>query len=252
MKILLYIRFVGTAYAGYQVQENAPTVQKCICEAAEQLFGYPCNITGCSRTDSGVHAQMFCATVTKKGSNKLETTVPTDKIPRAMNCFLPQDIAVFEAREVEDDFHPRYDVKYKEYVYKMRVGFERNPFLADRCWQIAKRIDENGLANMKRAAAEFVGTYDFSSFMASGSKVSSTVRTVKYADVAFDGEFITFTVAADGFLYNMVRIMTGTLLQVALGSISYKDIPDIIKSCDRSRAGLTAPACGLYLNKVIY
>lgn len=252
MKILIYVRFVGTAYAGYQVQQNAPTIQKCLCDAAEKLFGFPCDITGCSRTDSGVHANMFCATVSKKGGTAIETTIPVQKIPRAINAFLPSDIGVFDAESVSDSFHPRYDVKYKEYIYLIHNCAERNPFFSDRYWQLPKPIDETGLENMRLGASCFVGTQDFSAFMASGSKLENTVRTVKYAELECEGDVIRFKVAADGFLYNMVRIMTGTLVQIAYGNIKAQDLPEIISSCDRTRAGMTAPPCGLYLNRVIY
>ena len=249
MKILLKIRFVGTNYAGYQVQNNAPTVQGELCRAAEQLFGKRCDVTGCSRTDSGVHANMFCAAVTDHGSPGLETTVPTDKIPRAMNAFLPPDIAVVSAEEVEDRFHPRYDVKSKEYVYLIQNGGERDPFLADRSLFYPRELDTE---KMNAAAQMFVGEQDFASYMAVGSKVESTVRTIYSASVTRDGDMICFAVSGNGFLYNMVRIMTGTLLAVGEGKIAPEDIPTITASLDRTRAGSTAPACGLYLNCVEY
>ena len=249
MKILLKIRFVGTNYAGYQVQNNAPTVQGELCRAAEQLFGGRCDVTGCSRTDSGVHANVFCAAVTGHGTQSLETTVPTDKIPRAMNAFLPPDIAVISAEEVEDRFHPRYDVKSKEYVYFIQNGGERNPFMADRCLFYPKRLD---VERMNEAAQMFVGEHDFATYMAAGSKVESTVRTVYSASVVRDGDVVKFAVRGNGFLYNMVRIMTGTLLAVGEGKIPPEEIPQITESLDRKRAGSTAPACGLYLNDVEY
>ncbi len=249
MKILLKIRFVGTNYAGYQVQNNAPTVQGELCRAAEQLFGTKCDVTGCSRTDSGVHANLFCAAVTNHGTQSLETTVPTEKIPRAMNAFLPPDIAVISAHEVEDGFHPRYDVKSKEYVYLIRNGGERDPFMADRCLFYPRSLDTD---KMNEAAQKFVGEHDFAAYMAAGSKVESTVRTVYSASVVRDGDMIRFSVRGNGFLYNMVRIMTGTLLSVGEGRISPDEIPSITQSLDRKRAGSTAPACGLYLNAVEY
>ncbi len=249
MKILLKIRFVGTNYAGYQIQNNAPTVQGELCRAAERLFGTECDVTGCSRTDSGVHANMFCAAVTNHGLQSLETTVPTDKIPRAMNAFLPPDIAVISAQEKENDFHPRYDVKSKEYVYLIQNSGERDPFMADRCLFYPKRLD---VEKMNEAALKFVGEQDFASYMASGSKVESTVRTIYSASVTREGDMIKFSVRGNGFLYNMVRIMTGTLLAVGEGRISPCEIESITQSLDRKRAGSTAPACGLYLNDVEY
>ena len=252
MKILIKIKYVGTAYSGYQVQKNAPTVQGKLCEALEELFGFPCDVTGCSRTDSGVHANMFCATVAKHGEDSIETTIPLDRFPRAINAFLPEDIAVFSAEYVPDEFHARHDVLYKEYVYKMRFSYERDPFIADRAWQIPLIADDETVRRMDEAAKNFVGTHDFSSYMAQGSPVVSTVRTVFYAGVERDGDNVIFRVRGDGFLYNMVRIMTGTLVSVASNKIRPTDIPNITEARDRTASGATAPACGLYLNEVVY
>lgn len=252
MKLLLYIKFLGTAYAGYQVQKNGRTVQAELNAATEALLGYPCDIVGCSRTDSGVHANEFCCTVSKKGTDRLETTLPVERFPRAISCLLPEDIGVTRAEWVEESFHPRYDVRHKEYVYRIHASAERDPFLVGRTYSDRHPIDDAAFEKMKRAAKDFVGEHDFSAFMAAGSKVVSTVRTVKYACLDREGDLITFTVAADGFLYNMVRIMAGTLLDVAHGKISETAIPEILLSGDRTRAGFTAPPCGLYLNRVVY
>ena len=252
MKLLLKISYLGTAYCGYQVQNNGVTVQQRLNEATEAVFGFPCDVVGCSRTDSGVHANEFCLTVAKRGENVLACSIPTEKIPTALNCRLPVDIAVKEAAFVDDGFHPRYDVKYKEYVYKIWNGAAKNPFLADRAFFPPFHVSEDGVKNMDRAAHHFVGTHDFGTYMATGSKIKDTTRTVYYADVTADGETITFRVAADGFLYNMVRIMAGTLLDVARGSIDADAIPSITQGRDRRLAGATAPAHGLYLNRVSY
>lgn len=252
MKIFIKIKYVGTAYSGYQVQKNVPTIQGELCCAAEKLFGFKCDITGCSRTDSGVHANMFCATIVKHGESGIDTTIPMDKLPRAINAFLPQDIAVFEAEQVSEDFHARHDVKYKEYVYKIRCSHERDPFLSDRCWHFPQLLTDEQVDRMKKAAEYFVGTHDFSSYMAQGSPVESTIRTVFYTNVEQDGDMVIFKIAGDGFLYNMVRIMMGTLLCVGLGKIEPEDIPVITESHDRTKAGMTAPPGGLYLNYVKY
>ena len=252
MKLLLYIKFLGTAYAGYQVQKNGRTVQAELNAAAEALLGYPCEIVGCSRTDSGVHANEFCCTVSKRGTDTLETSLPAERFPRAIACLLPEDIGVTRAVWVEESFHPRYDVKYKEYIYRIHAASERDPFLVGRAYSDRHPIDDEAFLRMQRAARDFVGEHDFSSFMAAGSKVVSTVRRVEYAELSREGDLITFCVAANGFLYNMVRIMTGTLLDVAHGKIPEDGIPEILASCDRTRAGFTAPPCGLYLNRVVY
>lgn len=252
MKILLRIAFLGKAYCGYQVQPNGITVQQRLNEAAKDLFGYDCDIVGCSRTDSGVHANEFYVAVSKKGEGFIETSVPTDKIPQAMSVRLPSDISVLSASEVEDSFHPRYDVVYKEYVYQIWNGRSRNPFLADRSWHCPKPIDDDALARMQSAAKMFIGKKDFASFMAADSKIKDSVRTVTDASVTREGDLITFRVSADGFLYNMVRIFTGTLIDVAYQRIRLEDVEGIISSCDRKRAGATAPPEGLFLNKVVY
>lgn len=252
MKLFLRLSFLGTKYCGYQVQENAPSVQRVLNETAEKVFGFPCDIVGCSRTDSGVHAEEFCVSVTKKGEKSLETSIPTDRIPTAMNCFLPDDISVLEATLVPEEFHARYDVKYKEYVYRIWNGAVRNPFLADRMMFLPTPIPEDALARANEAAAAFVGKQDFRAFMASGSKVTDTVRTVYHAHLEREGNMICFYVAADGFLYHMVRIMAGTLIDVMQGRKTPSDVKEIIEGHDRHRAGSTAPASGLYLRHVSY
>ncbi|MBO5306299.1 MAG: tRNA pseudouridine(38-40) synthase TruA [Clostridia bacterium] len=252
MKLFLRLCFLGTKYCGYQVQENALSVQEVLNQAAERVFGHPCDIVGCSRTDSGVHAEEFCVSITKKGEKGLETSIPTAKIPTAMNCFLPDDIAVLEASFMPEDFHARYDVKYKEYVYRIWNGEVRNPFLSDRMTFLPTPIDECALAKANEAARAFVGKQDFRAFMASGSKVTDTVRTVYHAELKREGNVISFYVAADGFLYNMVRIMAGTLIDVLLGRKQPSEMSDIIAGLDRHRAGSTAPAAGLYLHRVSY
>ncbi len=249
MKILLKIAYVGTAYNGWQAQKGGNTVQQCLTEAAERLLGYACDITGCSRTDSGVHANGFCATLNKKGEKGIETTIPLERFPRAVNTFLPDDISVMQAISVDNYFHARYDVVAKEYVYLIFTRNERDPFLADRVWHCPRTLDVDA---MNAAAEKFIGSYDFASFMAQGSKIVDTRRSIKSASVVKNGDIIEFRVSADGFLYNMVRIMTGTLVEVGEGKRKPHDIVDIIAACDRSRAGITAPACGLYLDRVFY
>lgn len=252
MKILLTLSYLGTELCGYQVQPNGRTVQGELNIAARALFGFDCDITGCSRTDAGVHANTFCATVTRRGEKNIETGIDISRIPIAMNAHLPEDIAVREARWVEEDFHPRYDVRYKEYVYRIYNSPTRSPVEHGRAWHIPHIFDDTAIERMSLAAGQYVGSHDFAAFMASGSAVESTVRDVKYAEVTRLGDVIEFKVAADGFLYNMVRIMTGTLVAVGQGKIDPEEIEKIITSRDRSRAGMTAPSEGLYLNRVVY
>ena len=252
MKILLYISFLGTKYCGYQIQPNGVTIQQKPNEAASALFGYDCVIVGCSRTDSGVHANCFCATVAKKGTGELVTSIHIDRIPVAISNYLPEDISVFNAVSVENDFHPRYDVKYKEYVYRIWNRQQRDPFVGDRTWHYPKRIDDLALQKMNEAAKRLIGTHDFAAYMCSDTKIKDTVRTITEAEVTRQGDIIEFRVCADGFLYNMVRILTGTLIGVAEGKLSPDEIDEITLSKDRSRAGMTVPPCGLFLNRVVY
>ena len=253
-KLLLTVAYNGANYCGYQVQPNGVTVQEMLNKAAESLFGFPCDIVGCSRTDSGVHARGFCATVAKKGEDALPTAIPASRIPRAFNAHLPFDIAVLDAKEVPSAFHARYDVVYKEYEYLIFNGRERDPFLEGRAWHIPTPIGGAALAAMQAAAACFVGKRDFAAFCAAGADTEQkdTVRTVLRASVTRDGDVISFRVRGDGFLYNMVRIMVGTLAAVAAGRMTPSDVEEVLLSLDRRRAGSTAPACGLYLDHVSY
>lgn len=252
MKILLQVSFLGTAYCGYQIQPNGVTVQQKLNEATKALFGFDCDIVGCSRTDSGVHAEQFCVSVAEKGKNSLTTTIPTDKIPQAIARFLPEDISVISAEEVSEDFHPRYDVKYKEYVYRIWNRSERNPFLCDRTWHYPRELTNGDVERMNRAAQYLKGRHDFSSYMATDSKIVDATRTIYDAEVTKRDGVIEFRVSADGFLYHMVRILMGTLIAVAEGKLEPEDISRITDARDRTRAGITAPAEGLFLKRVVY
>lgn len=252
MKMFIKVQYLGTNYCGYQVQPNAPSIQQELNKAARTLFGYDCDIVGCSRTDSGVHANEFCATVAQKGTDDLITSLPPERVPLAFSAHLPPDICVFDAKWVASDFHARYDVVEKEYIYRIYNAPVRSPFWEGRAYHLPRVLDEEAVVRMNRAAAHLLGKQDFSAYMAQGSSVTSTVRTVKAASVEKDGEMLVFRISADGFLYNMVRILAGTLVDVGLGKIEPDDISNITASGDRSRAGMTMPACGLYLNRVLY
>lgn len=252
MKLLLYLSYDGSAFCGYQAQTHGNTVQQTLNVATKEVFGHSCDVTGCSRTDSGVHARMFCATVTREGGAPLETTIPTDKIPAVLNIHLPDSIAAHTALWVPDDFHPRYSVSSKEYIYRIYNAPHRSPFEQKRSWHIPQPLDDAAIERMNSAATAFVGRRDFSACMASGSEILDKTRNVMSACVSREGDFVTFAVRADGFLYHMVRIMAGTLVDVALQKISPDSIPERLASLDRRRMGRTAPAEGLYLNRVFY
>lgn len=250
-KILLKIAYDGTNYFGYQLQNEEPTIALMLNIAAKEAFGFECNVTGCSRTDSGVHALGFMATVEPRNKTD-KITVPVDKIPIAMNIKLPNDVAVLEAKIVDDAFHPRYDVVKKEYIYKIHDSQIINPFYNNRVLEYGKPISDEGIMLMNEACKSFIGTHDFDAFMSVGSKIEDTKRTIYTASVSRKGDLVEFSVCADGFLYNMVRIMVGTLLKVESGKIKPSEIQEIIASKNRERAGFTAKACGLYLKKVEY
>lgn len=252
MKLLLKLKYDGTAYAGYQVQSNAPTIQRELNIAAGDLFGTACDVTGCSRTDAGVHAKCFCATVQEHGTNSLESNIPVERIPQALNVRLPADIAVFHAEFVPNEFHARYSVKSKEYEYHILNTKYRDPFFSNKAFHYPAHIDNASLSLMQSASRALCGKHDFSSFMASGSKVTDTVRNVFYCNVDRHGDEIVIRISANGFLYNMVRIICGTLLDVGKGIIVPEDISAIIDARDRKLAGSTLPPEGLYLTDVRY
>ncbi len=242
-RLLLTLRYDGSRYHGWQVQKNGITVQETLQDAVERLTGIRSGLTGCSRTDAGVHAEMFCCA--------FDTASPLrgEKMVKALNAHLPRDIAVYGCREVEADFHPRYAALGKRYVYRIWNASERNPFWEGRALHCRRPLDA---AFLNEQAAAYVGTHDFASHQAAGSTVEETIRTVRRAEVERRGEMVLFTVEADGFLYNMVRIMAGTLLGLQAGSLEAGSIPAILESGSRERAGATAPACGLYLDHVFY
>lgn len=252
MKLFLKIKYDGSKYAGYQVQNNAPTIQAEINKAVFNLFGKACDVTGCSRTDAGVHAKCFCATVQEHGMTGLETNIPCDRIPQALNVRLPDDISVFYAEFVPEDFHARYSVLSKTYEYRVLNSRYRDPFLNNKVYHYPKHLSDTQVSLMQKAAENICGEHDFAAFMASGSKATDTVRTVHSCTVTRSGDEIIIRISANGFLYNMVRIICGTLLDVAKGDVSPDDIITIIASKDRRSAGATLPPDGLYLVDVKY
>lgn len=241
--LLFEISYRGTRYCGYQVQKNGTSVAQVLQDAVEQVFGSRLPIVGCSRTDSGVHAnQYFFHMLT-------DSIIPAERAVPALNRHLPEDVAVLSCREVPEDFHARYDCTGKEYLYKIWNQREKNPFEADLSYHYPYRID---VERMDAAAQEFLGTHDFRAFCSSGADAESTVRTITGIQVYRAGGHVLFRVRGDGFLYHMVRIMMGTLLYVNYGMKPGESVTQIIESGDRVRAGHTAPAHGLYLDQVFY
>lgn len=241
--LLLFIRYDGRAFHGWQVQKNASTVMQTLQDALEAVLKERPDVKGCSRTDSGVHARMYGV------SFRTENAIPCRGLVKAMNSKLPSSAAVLSCREVESDFHARYSSRGKRYVYRIFDSDIRDPFYEGFVYRIPQHIDAESLDLEAKA---FVGTHDFKAFQNAGTDIEDTMRTVFSSSVTRNGNIVEFSVEGDGFLYNMVRIMAGTLVDIARGTIQRGSIPEIIASRDRSAAGHTAPACGLMLDEVFY
>jgi len=237
------IAYRGTAYHGFQRQEDVISVQETVENAIYKLIGQRATINGCSRTDAGVHANEFVFNV------MLDSTINERGIIYGLNGVLPPDIAVLSCEVADDDFHARYDCRGKEYVYIIHNSEIKSPFYADTAYRSWYPIDAEKL---NTACKDFIGTHDFKAFCSSACDKEITVRTIFDFKVERQGDLVIFTVSGDGFLYNMVRIMVGTLLFINDGKLAPNSIPEIISSLDRTRAGKTVPPQGLYLNKVYY
>ena len=247
MKYFAKIKYLGTNFHGFQVQPDKRTVQGELCIALAEATGFPCKVTGCSRTDAGVHANEFCITVECE-----ESTIPAEKLPVAVARFMPSDLSLYYAKEVSKEFHPRYDVISKEYLYKIKNERVYDPFLFGRAWFLPKPIDDTHINKMQSAAEFLVGKHDFSTFISPGSDITDTVRNIFYINIEKNGTDIDIKICADGFLYNMVRIIVGTLIEVAYDRMRPDEMEKVLESHDRRNAGMTAPPEGLYLNKVSY
>ena len=241
--LLFEISYNGSHYHGWQVQQNAISVQQVVQDSIEKLFRERLDISGCSRTDTGVHANQYFFHM------KTESTIPCSNIQRAMNTSLPDDIVVLNCSEVPLDFHARYSCTGKEYVYQIWNAEYGNPFMRDMVYHYRYPLQ---IDRIQQAMRYLLGTHDFSSFCALHTDVEDKTRTIFDARVEQEGNLIKLVFRGDGFLYNMVRIMVGTLLFVSEGKIQPEQIPEIIQKKDRNSAGKTAPARGLYLNRIFY
>ncbi len=237
------LAYRGTAYHGFQRQANANTVQQEVEEALGRLLGEEVTIFGCSRTDAGVHARDFCFNF------RTDNPIPVRGLIFGCNSQLPDDIAVLSAEEAEEDFHARYCTKGKEYEYIVHNSEIKDPFYVDTAYRSGRHIDE---VLLDREAKDFVGEHDFRAFCSADCTKENTTRTIYRFGVRREGELVIFTVAGNGFLYNMVRIMVGTLLSIAEGKLEAGCIPHLLELRDRTLAGRTAPPQGLYLNRVFY
>ena len=241
--IALKLMYVGTAYHGWQVQKNAVSVAETLEKALSTVVCHPVKCTGAGRTDAGVHAEVYIANFHTRSS------IPTDRIPLAVNTRLPDDIVVVKATEVPEHFNAIGSCLRKEYTYRIYNSRLGNAFYVNRAWFYPKHLDE---PIMQRAADCFVGTHDFSAVRAVGTEVRSPVRTVHYFNITRTGDLIECRVCANGFLYNMVRAMVGTCVYAAEGKFAPEDVSAILESRNRTAAGPTVPPGGLYMTQLWY
>ncbi len=254
--ILLTIEYDGSGFHGWQRQSGARTVQGELERALSHTLGKSIQVDGTSRTDAGVHA------LGQRASFQTDINIPADKLPMILNNSLsngrifderiPGEIKIIAAEEMDEDFHARFSAIGKKYAYRIRTGARQDIFKRNYFYQLIKTLD---IEKMKEAGEHITGTHDFKSFETSGgTERETTVRTVKSLEIYEDAESreITMEIIGDGFLYNMVRIIVGTLVEVGTGKIKPEEIKGIIESCNRSNAGHTAPPTGLYLIEVYY
>ena len=242
-KFKITIEYRGKNYCGWQKQNGQLSIQGELEKAAKHVFSQDIEIIGAGRTDAGVHAEgqvaHFC----------VDTKIPIEKIALALNAYLPADIAVKKAELVPADFHARYSAKGKKYVYIIYNSGIRPALFKDFAAFIPVKLNAD---LMKEAASAFLGTHDFIGFASAGFSTKTTVRTINSLNIYASGDYIMLAVEGNGFLYNQVRIIAGTLIEVGKGKIPPENMEGIIKSKKRELAGPTAPAEGLFLNEVIY
>ena len=228
--LAITLKYLGTAYHGWQVQKTQVTVGETVEKAVAMVVGHPVHVTGCGRTDAGVHARVYIA--------NFRTT-----------SRIPLDIVVTDAREVPEGFNAIGSCVKKEYTYLIYNSAIKDPFYVNRAWFYPKHLDEKV---MQLAGSQFVGTHDFAAVRSVGTEVKSTVRTVYYYEVAREGDIISLRVCANGFLYNMARAMAGTVVYAAEGKFPPESVAEILERGDRKAAGPTVPPGGLYMTQLWY
>jgi len=241
--IKLTIEYDGANYAGWQKQKNASTIQQAVEEAIEKVTTEQIAINGSSRTDTGVHAKAYSANFHTLSS------IPAERFREAINSKLPKDIVILSSEEVQEDFHARYSSIGKKYCYTILNRIQPPALNRNYVYHYKRMLD---IDKMQQASKYFIGTHDFTAFKNTGSSVKTSVRTITQSEVVKCGDIVKYYVAGDGFLYNMVRIMVGTLLEVGSGKILPEDITKILSSKDRTKAGKSVPAAGLCLEEVYY
>lgn len=235
-RVMLIVAYDGTDYCGWQIQPNGETIEGVLNRELTNLLGEEIVVTGASRTDAGVHSDGNVAIF------DTEARMPADKISYALNQRLPEDIVVQQSMEVALDFHPRHCESKKTYEYRILNREFRDPNRRKNTYFYYRKLD---IAAMQKAAEYLVGTHDFKSFCSIKAQVETTVRTIYELTVTKNEDFITIRITGNGFLYNMVRIIAGTLIEVGLGEIPPQQIERILEEKNREAAGPTAPACGL-------
>ena len=242
-RYLLTVAYDGTAYCGWQAQKNGPSVQETLEEALSRLLGRFTRVTGASRTDAGVHA------LGQRAHFDTCSSIPPEKYPFVLNRYLPEDIRVTEARQVPGDFHARFQAVGKMYTYRIHNAPHASAILRNCTAHVPVRLDESA---MRRCALPLIGTHDFIAFCAAGGQAKTSVRTIDFFDVQRQDTEVTLRVHGNGFLYNMVRIIAGTLIDVGHGRLPEDCIARALESKNRLDLGVTAPACGLELTRVEY
>ncbi|MBP0989397.1 MAG: tRNA pseudouridine(38-40) synthase TruA [Oscillospiraceae bacterium] len=237
------IAYRGTRYHGFQRQPNAVTVQGELEKQLARVLNGPVTAYGCSRTDTGVHANMFVLHL------HTDRVIPCKNLVRALNGYLPEDISVLACEDAPPEFHARFDCKGKEYLYRIHCHESKNPFLTDLAFHYRRPLD---IEKIRYSAAQVTGTHDFHSFCAQATAESNCIRTIYGTAVEANGSDVAIRIRGDGFLYNMVRIFVGTLLDINEGVFPPDAMPEILAAKDRLAAGRTAMAHGLYLNQVFY
>ena len=241
--IAITLKYLGTAYHGWQVQKTQITVGETVEKTVAMVVGHPVHVTGCGRTDAGVHARVYVANF------RTTSRIPCERLPYALNTHLPLDIVVTHAMDVHESFNAIGSCVRKEYTYLIYNSAIKDPFYVNRAWFYPKHLDETV---MQRAGDQFVGTHDFAAVRSVGTEVKSTVRTVYYYEVAREGDLLSLRVCANGFLYNMARAMAGTVVYAAEGKFPPDSVAEILENGDRKAAGPTVPPGGLYMTQLWY
>ena len=237
------LKYVGTNYHGWQVQKDHISIAGTIESALSKLCGHKIKVSGCGRTDAGVHAESYCFNF------KTTSNIPIDRFPLAINTLLPPDISVQKTMQAPDEFDANLSCVKKQYTYKIYNSRIRDPFYSNRAYFYPQKLD---LDAMRKAAKHFVGTHDFAAVRSVGTETKTTIRTVHWYEIEEKDNIIELHVCANGFLYNMARAMAGTLIYVSEGKISPDELPRLLEEKDRRLTGPTVPPQGLYLSKIWY